>query len=233
MLEYTHNPILVLLSICVAIIGCLLGLAMVWQNKRAAQPSTASLGLGAIVIGGTIFSMHFIAMTAVTTTILLTFDIVITIVSLAAACVGTFAGLAIAARKSLAKLSIPAGGLVMGCGIAAMHYVGMSGVANCTPAYTLNGVLFSVGLGVAASIVALTITFTKRGAFETLFAAVILGGAICSFHYAAMASTSLFEGREAFIVSVGILTQDVLGYIVAGLFLTVSFLFFGRMAEGV
>jgi NO-binding membrane sensor protein with MHYT domain len=232
MLRYTHDPALVLLSIFVAVIGCLLGLALISQNRSTQSASLAPLALGSIVVGGTIFSMHFIAMTAVTTSLILTFDILVTVGSLVAACLGTFAGLYISARKPLGMASTLIGGIVMGCAIATMHYSGMSGIANCMPTYTYNGVIVSIGIAVVASKVALAVMFSKLGVLETLVAAVVLGGAICAFHYTAMTSTSLLAIQREFAVSIGVIGQDLLGYVIAGVFVLVSILFFARMADG-
>lgn len=186
---------------------------------------------GAIFIGGTIWSMHFIAMTAVTMPVTLTFDIAITILSLVVACAVTFIGLVIAANTVLGPLRFLVGGLFMGLGIASMHYLGMAGIRNCTPAFSFNGVLLSVSIAIAASTVALAVLFSKRGAFETLMASVILGAAISTFHYVAMESTVFFPERDPLFALIGTLSQDVLGYITAVLVLTLSVLFFGRLLQ--
>lgn len=228
---FSHEPTLVLLSICVAIIGCLLGLAAVWRNNRGTHLEVNALATGALFIGGTIWSMHFVAMTAVTIQTPLQFEIGVTALSFVLSCAATFAGLYVAGKRLAGKFSIPAGGFLMGLGIGAMHYCGMLGVVNCTPSFTLNGVLLSLVIGIVASTVALAVTFSKRGVFETIFGAIVLGGAICTFHYTAMASTVFFPERSPIGALIGTLNQDVIGYIVAGLVLSVSFLYFGRMVE--
>src|SRR5258708_10487404 len=60
-----YDPTLVMLSVFVAIIGSLTGLAFTFgYNSRSVFFSPKSLMKGAIIIGGGILSMHFIAMLA-------------------------------------------------------------------------------------------------------------------------------------------------------------------------
>jgi NO-binding membrane sensor protein with MHYT domain len=60
-----YDPTLVMLSILVAILGCLTGVAVTFGYGGARVVlSPQALVRGAVIIGGSIWSMHFIAMLA-------------------------------------------------------------------------------------------------------------------------------------------------------------------------
>ena len=72
----TYQPVLVLLSIGVAILGSLTALALTSGSDDAEGDSwltSFALANGGLIMGGTIWSMHFIAMMAVDFPILVNF----------------------------------------------------------------------------------------------------------------------------------------------------------------
>src|ERR1700742_3155023 len=102
MITYYQNPSIVLLSICIAITGCLTGLAVVWNTQAGFQQkgNLAPVFRGAAVIGGTIWSMHFIAMNAVEAAVPLTFELATTALSLLIAIIVTGLGLYLANTRA-------------------------------------------------------------------------------------------------------------------------------------
>jgi NO-binding membrane sensor protein with MHYT domain len=101
----TYQPGLVLLSIAVAILGSLTALALTsgggarsggWRSKFA-------LANGALMMGLTIWSMHFIAMMAVDVPVLVTYNLEETPGSVGVAIVATGAGLYLASTRRLAS----------------------------------------------------------------------------------------------------------------------------------
>src|SRR5688572_30232374 len=124
-----YDPTLVMLSIFVAITGALTGLAVTAGYDRSGMRNYAlSLIKGAVIIGGSIWSMHFVAMLAVRLPVPVNYDFVKTIFSLYVAIIGTGLGLFIVSRRRLGALSVPMGGVLMGAAIGGMHYLGMSAV---------------------------------------------------------------------------------------------------------
>src|SRR5688572_25820562 len=90
MMDFTYDPGLVALSIAVAILGSFTGLVMTSGIRRVrGMEASLRLILGAIGIGGGVWSMHFIAMLAVQLPIPLSYDIPITLISAVAAVVLT------------------------------------------------------------------------------------------------------------------------------------------------
>lgn len=233
MIPYYHDPYIVLLSICVAIIGCLTGMATIWifQVPSRKNGHFAQIWQGAAIIGGTIWSMHFIAMNAVQAPIPISYELATTGLSLILAIVVTAIGLYLA--NSGGVLSIPAGGTIMGLGIAGMHYLGMAAIRGCSVGYDPKGVALSILIGIVASTVALTFSLRRRSLVVTVTGSVIMGIAICSLHYTAMAATSFFGGGGQ-TQSFGLMMVNAgfLAYVVVAIAGTTYSAVLAAMAEG-
>src|SRR5262245_47057070 len=150
----TYQPVLVLLSVGVAILGSLTALALTSLSdsgdSTAGQKSFA-LASGGLIMGATIWSMHFIAMMAVDFPVPITYNLSETIGSIGIAIVATGAGLYLASSRRLGWLSIPLGGILMGLGIAGMHYLGISAIRGRGLGYDRGLVGASVGIAIGAS----------------------------------------------------------------------------------
>lgn len=215
-MSVVYDPNLVMLSIFVAITGALTGLAVTaGYDRRGRRNYALSLIKGAVIIGGSIWSMHFIAMLAVRLPVPVTFDFIKTISSLYVAIIGTGLGLLIVSRRRLGVLSVPVGGLLMGAAIGGMHYLGMDAVEGCGIAYAQAGVAASVVIAVTASAIALWFTFRKRGPAETLFGGLMLGLTIASMHYTGMVATSFSAAPAGYVSNAPMLSQDTLAFIIA------------------
>jgi NO-binding membrane sensor protein with MHYT domain len=212
----SYDPTLVMLSIFIAITGALTGLAVSAGYDRGGLKSYASaLIKGAIIIGGSIWSMHFIAMLAERLPVLINYAFVETLGSLYIAIMGPGLGLYIVSRRRLGWASVPAGGLLMGAAIAGMHYLGMSAMEGCGIAYSRGGVIASIGIAIIASAIALWFTFRKRGTTETLLGGLMLGLTIASMHYTAMTATNFDYLPVSFTSTAPLLSQDTLAFIIA------------------
>lgn len=219
----TYQPVLVLLSIGVAILGSLTALALtsLSQQEDAGQRSFA-LANGGLIMGATIWSMHFVAMMAVEFPLIVNYNLVETIGSVCIAILATGTGLYIASTRKLGVLSIPLGGVFMGLGIGGMHYLGMSAIRGCGLAYDLRLVAASVGIAIGASIAALWFAFYRRGVLMTLAGGVVQGLAIASMHYTAMAATYFVPLGVEIEISKPIFTQSLLAYMIAGGIVVIS-----------
>ncbi len=232
MIPYYQDPYIVLLSVFVAIIGCLTGMATIWLLKVPVKKrsNVVQLWQGAAVIGSTIWSMHFVAMNAVRAPIPLSYEVATTGLSLVLAIVVTAIGLYLA--NSGDALSIPAGGTIMGLGIAGMHYLGMAAIRGCSVGYDAKGVALSILIGIVASTVALAFSLRRRSLVVTVAGSVIMGIAICSLHYTAMAATSFFEGNDTGSFSLMLVNAGFLAYVVAAIAGTTYSAVLAAMAEG-
>jgi len=212
-----YQPVLVLLSIGVAILGSLTALALtsLSQDEDANQRSFV-LANGALIMGATIWSMHFVAMMAVQFPLVVNYNLLETIGSVCIAIVATGTGLYIASTSKAGTLSIPVGGVFMGLGIGGMHYLGMSAIRGCGLAYDLRLVGASVAIAIGASMAALWFAFYKRTVLMSLGGGVVQGLAIASMHYTAMAATYFVPLGVELEMSRPIFTQNLLAYMIAG-----------------
>ena len=124
-----------------------------------------------------------------------------------AAVVASAIALRVVSGQAMGPLRIGGGALLMGLGIAAMHYIGME--AMRLPAMChYNGALVagSVVLAVAISLVALWLTFHlradhlrpahRKAGWRKLASALLMGAAIPVMHYTGMAAVSFMPDGE-------------------------------------
>jgi NO-binding membrane sensor protein with MHYT domain len=215
-MSIVYDPTLVMLSVFVAIIGSLTGLAFtLGYNAPSLFFSPKSLAKGAVIVGGSIWSMHFIAMLAVKFPVAVNYNTTETLLSLCIAVFFTAVGLSIASTRRLGALRIPVAGVLMGSGIACMHYLGMNAIRGCGLTYDFNGVAVSVAVAIGASAIALWFTFRERSALETLIGGVVLGLAIAGMHYTGMYATSFYPLSVSFEIGTPLLSQTALALSVA------------------
>jgi len=201
-MEASYNSWLVGLSILVAMVVAYTALKLA-ARVADAGPSSGRWWLlgGAAAMGMGIWSMHFIGMLAFSVDIPLRYGIFKTLLSLVIAMITSGFALAIASRPQLSLARLATGSLVMGAGICAMHYSGMSAI-QIVPVITYQPllVLASIGIAVGASFAALWLAFKLRSG-QSLYiglarggAAVVMGLAISGMHYTAMAASKLAVG---------------------------------------
>jgi diguanylate cyclase len=216
-----YDPTLVMLSVFVAIIGALTGLAFTFgYSAPTLVDSPKSLTMGAVIIGGSIWSMHFIAMLAVRFPVAVNYNSVETLLSLCVAVFFTGIGLSVAGTRRLGLLRIPVAGVLMGSGIGGMHYLGMNAIRGCGLAYDLDGVALSLVVAIVASAIALWFAFRERNALQTLLGGVVLGLAIAGMHYTGMYATSYYPIPISFDIGAPLLSQTALALSVAAATLT-------------
>ncbi len=215
----TYQPVLVLLSIGVAILGSLTALALTsFSDDSGAGPGQRSIVLtcGGLIMGATIWSMHFVAMMAVDFPVIVTYNLIETVSSIGIAIVATGAGLYLASTRRLGRLSIPLGGVLMGLGIAGMHYLGMSAIRGCGLDYDYKLVAASVGIAIGASMAALWFAFYKRNFLMTVAGGIVQGLAIASMHFTAMVATYFVPLGAEIQISAPIFSQSKMAYMIAG-----------------
>jgi NO-binding membrane sensor protein with MHYT domain len=211
----TYQPVLVLLSIGVAILGSLTALALTSLSDSDDGQRTFALASSGLIMGATIWSMHFVAMMAVDFPVVVTYDSAETIGSIGIAIIATGAGLYLASSLRLGRLSIPLGGVLMGLGIAGMHYLGMTAIRGCGLHYDHRLVAASVAMAVGASMAALWFAFYKRNLIMTVAGGIVQGLAIASMHYTAMAATYFVPLGAEVQISPPNFSQSQMAYIIA------------------
>jgi PAS domain S-box-containing protein len=164
----------------------------------ASRGSVRSIWLmaGAAAMGIGIWSMHYIGMLAYSLPVAIFYHWPTVLLSLLAATLASAVALFVVSRNEMGPLRIGIGGLLMGSGIAAMHYAGMDAMrlpATCQ--YSVGLVALSVVLAVVISMVALWLTFHLRAqinsvSWQKLASATLMGAAIPVMHYTGMAAAS-------------------------------------------
>src|SRR5712664_1179291 len=149
---------------------------------------------GAMGIG--IWSMHYIGMLAFILPIPVAYHWPTVLLSLIAAILASVVALDVVSRQKMGWFRALAGSVLMGAGIAGMHYIGMAAMrlpAMCQFDSFL--VVLSVVFAVLISLAALWITFHFRDektgiGWEKLAGAVVMGAAIPVMHYTGMAAAN-------------------------------------------
>jgi len=151
---------------------------------------------GASAMGMGIWSMHYIGMLAYSLPVPVLYDWPTVLWSLLAAVFASAIALYVVSRKEMGGAFIGIGSVLMGIGIAAMHYIGMEAMrlpAMCS--YSPRLVTLSVVLAIVISLVALWLTFHLRNdtnslGWRKLASAVVMGAAIPVMHYTGMAAVT-------------------------------------------
>ena len=203
-----HDPKLVVLSVTVAVIASYAALdlaARVSVRRGRAAWLWLLLG-GAAVMGTGIWSMHFVGMLAFDLGGPVAYDGRINAASWLVAVLASGMALLVARRPALTRSRLAGGGLVMGLGIAAMHYLGMAAMRVSPPVeYDISLVAASIGIAFLSSLAALTLAFRlrrrySRGAvFAKLGSALVLGLGIAAMHYTGMAAARFAPGTVSLV----------------------------------
>jgi len=163
--------------------------------------------------------MHFIGMLAFSLPIDLGYDLALTAFSLLIAVLSSGFALWLVSQPSLPALQLGFGALIMGAGIACMHYTGMAAL-RMLPGIDYDPTLFGASLliAVGASAAALWIAFRLRTHTPYIrqirgLAAVVMGVAIVGMHYTGMAAANFPEGSFCGALGGG-LQGDSLVYLV-------------------
>src|SRR5258707_14549602 len=113
------------------------------------------LAAAAITMGGGIWSMHFVAMLAFVMPIPMSYDIELTTLSLVVAIFVTGVGFYVISRQRASPLRLVLSGILMGLGIAAMHYTGMAAMRGHAelsygPLFVALSLVIAIGASTAA-----------------------------------------------------------------------------------
>jgi NO-binding membrane sensor protein with MHYT domain/signal transduction histidine kinase len=193
----SYNYALVALSVLIAIFASYAALDLAGR-VTAARGWTRAVWLlgGAGAMGTGIWSMHYIGMLAFILPIPVAYHWPTVLLSLIAAILASAIALYIVSRQQMSASQAILGSVLMGAGIASMHYIGMAAMrlrAMCE--FNSSLVILSVVFAVLISLAALWITFHFRDertgiGREKLSGAVVLGAAIPVMHYTGMAAVS-------------------------------------------
>jgi PAS domain S-box-containing protein len=193
----SYNYVLVALSVLIAMFASYAALDLAGRVTAAGGWTRAVWLLGGAGAMGTgIWSMHYIGMLAFILPIPVAYHWPTVLLSLFAAILASVIALYVVSRQKMGASRAVAGSVLMGAGIASMHYIGMDAMrlpVMCQ--YNSFLVVLSVVFAVLISLAALWITFHFRDektgiGWEKLAGAVVMGAAIPVMHYTGMAAAS-------------------------------------------
>jgi PAS domain S-box-containing protein len=193
----SYNYALVALSVLIAIFASYAALYLAGRVAVAGGWTRAVWLLGGAGAMGTgIWSMHYIGMLAFILPIPVAYHWPTVLLSLFAAIAASVVALGVVSRQKMGWFRALAGSVLMGAGIAGMHYIGMAAMrlpALCQ--FNSFLVVLSVVFAVLISLAALWIAFRFRNektgiGWEKLAGAVVMGAAIPVMHYTGMAAAS-------------------------------------------
>ncbi|NIJ68651.1 bifunctional diguanylate cyclase/phosphodiesterase [Xanthomonas sp. 60] len=198
----SYSQSLVVLSLLVAILASYTALDMAGRltttEGRGARRWWLAGGAAAMGLG--VWSMHFIGMLAFELPIPIGYDLAITLYSLAVSIGASAYALWLVSLPQLPTRRIVAGAVLLGFGIASMHYLGMSAMRmqpgiEYHPGWFILSILIAVGAAGAALWIAFHLREEGRRVIRLrAIASVIMGLAIVGMHYTGMAAASFPEG---------------------------------------
>lgn len=189
-LDVNHNDFLVVMSCLVALVAGFTGLSLTRDLAAKADfEKKVLIALGAVALGGGIWSMHFVAMLGLQMPILFYYDAAITLVSALTAILIAGAALILLHFTTRTIVTVSLAGGIVGVGILAMHYIGMAGLELCRAVYTPFGVTLSSLAAIALCIMAFGIAYGRRTNKNIFLGTLGFAVAVTSVHFLAMAGT--------------------------------------------
>ncbi len=196
-LASSYDYLLVALSVIIAVLASYAALDLAGR-VTSARGKARLLWLcgGAMAMGFGIWSMHYIGMLAFRLPLPVQYDWPTVSLSLLAAILASAVALFVVSRHQMGVVRASLGSILMGGGIAAMHYIGMAAMrlpAMCR--YSPSLFLLSVVLAIVISFVALWLTFyfrteTTAWSWRKALSALVMGAAIPVMHYTGMAAAT-------------------------------------------
>ena len=182
----------VIVSFLISAAGSLTAIYCAKRFRQETESATSWLIAASISMGGgAIWSMHFIGMLAFDMGMPVSYSLSVTLGSLLIAILVTGLGLFVVSSGPTSLSRILVGGIVMGLGVASMHYAGMAGM-QMAPLVTYDSTLVGVSvlIAVVASSAALFLAFNLDQASHIGLSALVMATAVCGMHYTGMAAAT-------------------------------------------
>jgi diguanylate cyclase len=225
-----HDPYLVALSVVIAILGGYTGFGLTARIRGTPEAGHRLLLAGAaffLAIG--IWTMHFVGMQAAPLPSGTVYLVLPTIASFLICALVVGISLFFVSVGEPPTSRVLASAVLLGVGIASMHYVGMHGLSGDF-AMTHDGIMvvLSVLIAIAAAYGGLRAFLARQGGVQLALSAVAFGVAVSGMHYTAMAGMNLvppLEGSHHHVEGLAASSQmlslvlTLLGFVIAAGFL--------------
>jgi NO-binding membrane sensor protein with MHYT domain len=213
-----HDPYLVALSVVIAILGGYTGFGLAARIRGTPEASRRLLlasAAGFLAVG--IWTMHFIGMLAAPIPADTVYLVLPTIISflICALVVGVSLFFVSIGDATLPRVASAA--LLLGAGIASMHYVGIHGLAgNFAIQHDLGMVALSILIAVVTAYGGLRVFLARQDGVRLLISAVAFGVAVSGMHYTAMDGMHFVPASEGHAHAGGLAaSQQMLSLVVA------------------
>ncbi len=184
-----HDPYLVALSVVIAILGGYTGFGIAARIRGTPDASHRLLLAGAaffFAVG--IWTMHFVGMLAAPLPTESVYLVLPTTVSFLICVLVVGISLFFVSVGAPSMLRVASSAVLLGLGIASMHYVGMHGLAGDFEMTHATGmVVLSIVIAIAAAYGGLRAFLARQDGVQLLLSAVAFGFAVSGMHYTAMA----------------------------------------------
>jgi len=220
-LTVEHDFRLVVLAGLVCFVASIVAVS-IFHRAIAARARTRLIwiAIAGAAIGYGIWATHFVAMLAYEPGVTTGYGIVLTALSLATAMLLTSGGFGVAVGDS-GRWRAAAGGVIIGGGIASMHYLGMWALeVPGRVSWSLDLVFVSIILAMCLGYAALAVAIRYQNYRGTLAAAVLLTLAIVSHHFTAMGAVQVTPDPTRATGALS-LSPAVLAFAIAGVALSV------------
>lgn len=238
MLEHGHNHYLVIASLAIALMSGFTGLSLTQgASKMPIARRKVIVSMSAFALGGGIWSMHFVAMLGMTLPVSFHYNALVTMLSALVAILLTGLALLLVHFGERTPQRISLAGACAGGGILAMHYIGMSGIQDVKPIYSISGLVEAVIAALVLCIVSFWISYSNRGSRNIVFGTVVFGATVFSVHFIAMAGTHFVEIEGAATSGLWLSNEALAfgvtfsSFVISGAFLLVGVTFAGDFSD--
>jgi len=188
-----HDPYLVALSVAIAILGGYTGFGLTARIRGTPDASHRMLLAGAaffLAIG--IWTMHFVGMLAAPLPAGTVYLLLPTVISFLICILVVGISLFFVSIGEPSMLRVMSSAVLLGVGIASMHYVGMHGLAgDFAMTHDPSLVVLSVLIAIATAYGGVRVFLARQGGVQLVLSAVAFGIAVPGMHYTAMAGMHL------------------------------------------
>jgi diguanylate cyclase len=188
-----HDPYLVALSVVIAILGGYTGFGLTARIRGTPDAGHRLLLAGAaffLAIG--IWTMHFVGMLAAPLPAGTVYLVLPTVISFLICILVVGISLFFVSIGEPSTLRVVSSAVLLGVGIAIMHYVGMHGLSgDFAMTHDPFLVVLSVAIAIATAYGGVRVFLARQGGVQLMLSAVAFGIAVPGMHYTAMAGMHL------------------------------------------
>ena len=142
-----YDPLLVAISIFIAIFSAFMAFQVATQAAQTQSKSRQQIMLftGSLVLGGGVWSMHFIGMLAFNLCTPVSYQFGLTALSVLPSIAASWVALSLLSQPRIRFPQVLIGGVLVGVGIGVMHYVGMAAM-DMAPLLRYDPLIFSLSI---------------------------------------------------------------------------------------